>query len=261
MEYREEAISWLLHSLKILLGDESIRRYIILKYNPHLKNKSKKCIRTFNAFIPKRKTRSDKANQILKFCDKMLNKKGIVVFTATNIQRDVLDNETHFQSYILNNRAKQIIIVDPAYDRTKENGEGIYMAEVSKEVIIPFFQSKKYAIQFVDLSRPAQIYEDDVFCQSWSLYILLHKLKNNEFVQDISFEIPENQLDKYDMLLSFYKQIFEDMPELNDNLKIEYSEEITQSKGPNAPTKNEKEAMIKINPVALLLDMSKYEMK
>ena len=33
------AISWLLHSIKILLGDESIRRYIIIKYNPDLKNK------------------------------------------------------------------------------------------------------------------------------------------------------------------------------------------------------------------------------
>ena len=57
MKYRQEAISWMLHSLKILLGDESIRRYIILKYNPDITNQSKKSIRTFDAFVQKGKTR------------------------------------------------------------------------------------------------------------------------------------------------------------------------------------------------------------
>jgi hypothetical protein len=260
-EYREQAISWLLHSMKILLGDESIRRYIILKYNPTIKNKAKTCIRTFNAFIPRGKTRSDKANQIVKFCDKMLTKKGTVVFTATNIQRNSLDNETHYQSYILDNDAKKIIIVDPAYDRTKENGVGIYMAEVSNEVIIPFFTSKGYAFKFVYLTKPAQICEDDVFCQSWSLYILLEKLKNNVFVHDVSFEIPEDQLDKYDMLLEFYKKIFADMPELISNLQTEYCGELAKANGPEAPKKNQKKAMMQMNAVELLLGMSKHDMK
>lgn len=261
MEYREEAISWLLHSLKILLGDESIRRYIVLKYNPTLKNKSKTCIRTFDAFVPKGKTRSDKANQIVKYCNEMVEKKGVVVFTATNIQHDIFDNETHFQSYILDNNSKKILVVDPSYDKTKEKGAGIYMTEVSNEVVIPFFESKGYTNHFINLSSPAQICEDDVFCQSWSLYILLQKLKNNEFVHDVSFEIPEHQVDKYDMLLAFYKQIFTDMPELCENLQTEYFGEIAEAKGPRSPTQNEKKAMLAMNPAELLLGMSKYEMK
>ena len=179
MKYRKEAISWLLHSLKILLGDESIRRYIIIKYNPLLTNQAKKCIRTFNAFVQKGKTRNDKAKIIEDYCDDMSKRKGVVVFTATNIQQNELDNETHFQSYILDNNSKTIYIVDPAYDKSKSGHAGIYMAEVSNEVVIPFFKKKHYDTLFIDLNRPAQVSDGDVFCQSWSLYILLELLKNN----------------------------------------------------------------------------------
>ena len=200
MLYREESISWLLHSMKIILGDESIRRYIILHYNPEIINNGEKYIRTFNAFVENGKTRNDKAKEIIQFCNDMRKIPGTVVFTATNIQRDIFDNETHFQSYILDNNVKTIFIIDPAYDRTKEGNAGIYMAEISNEIIIPFFQNKGYNYVFIDLTNPAQIDEDDVFCQSWSLYILLEKLKNDKYLKNISFYIPKYQLKKYDTL-------------------------------------------------------------
>jgi hypothetical protein len=261
MKYRQKAISWLLHSLKIILGDESIRRYIILHYNQSITNSSKKYIKTFDAFLEKGKTREQKAEKIIGYCEEICQKKCIVVFTATNIQIDKFDNETHFQSYIVDNNKQKLIIVDPAYDNKKENNAGIYMAEVSNEVIAPFFKSKGYKIQFIELTTPAQISEGDVFCQSWSLYILLQKLKNKEYNKNISFDIPEDQLDKYDMLLEFYKQIFTDMPELGENLQTEYEAEILESRGPNSPTKTEREAFLEMNPVDLLLEMTKYEMK
>lgn len=261
MEYREGAVSWLLHSMKIILGDESIRRYIILEYNPKMKNTAKDVIRTFNAFVKKGDNREKKASRIVNYCNKMSQKKGTVVFTATNIQQHENDNETHFQSYILDNKNKRVIVIDPAYDKTKEGGEGIYMAEVSLKVVMPFFESKGYQVQFMDLSSPAQISDKDVFCQSWSLFILLEKLKNNEYLQDISFVIPENQLDKYDMILSFYKSIFTNLPALQDHLSIEYESEIIASKGRCAPTKKQKESILNINPYMLLMSMTKYDMK
>jgi len=261
MTYRSKSISWLLHALKIVLGDESIRRYIIIKYNHGLENQAKKCIRTFNAFVQKGKTREDKAQTIVNFCDEMKKRTGTFVFTATNIQRDPLDMETHFQSYIVNNILKKIFIVDPAFDKTKEGKAGIYMAEVSTEVVIPFFEKHGYQSHFIDLSSPAQVCDGDVFCQSWSLLILLNKLRNNEFLHDYSFEIPGAQIDKYDMLLQFYQQIFTDLPELGDNLRTEYEAEITNVRGPNAPTKLQKEGMLKIDPVELLLSMTKEDMK
>jgi len=258
MKDRQKAISWLLHSLKIVLGDESIRRYITLFYYPEIKNKSKKSIRNYNALIQKGKTRKDKMDKITKFCGKILQNKDITVFTATNIQRDLSDHETHFQSFILDNNNKKLYVIDPAYDKTKENNAGIYMAEVAYEVIIPFFKDEHYIIEFINLSTPAQISEGDVFCQSWSLYILLQKLKRNEYMEDASFEIPEKQLDKYDMLLEFYKQIFTDMPELGENLLTEYEAEIEQAQELKS---TEKENYLQFDPVELLLDMTKYEMK
>jgi hypothetical protein len=259
--YRKEAISWVLHALKIVLGDESIRRYIIVKYNPSLTNSGKKYIRTFNAFVQKGKTRQSKADTITKYCSEIIKKKGIVVFTATNIQQNALDNETHFQTFIVDNTEKQLYIIDPAFDKTKEEHAGIYMAEVANEVVIPFFKTSGYITQFISLSNPAQIGDGDVFCQSWSLFILLQKIKNNEFRTNISFTIPKRQLDKYDMILSFYKQLFTDFPELADNLKAEYEAEIISVRGPNAPTNNQKQSILQYNPVELLMSMSKHDMQ
>ena len=55
MKIRELAISWILHSIKIILGDEGIRRYIILNKFPNIKNNFKKAIRTFDSFVKKKK--------------------------------------------------------------------------------------------------------------------------------------------------------------------------------------------------------------
>ena len=41
MSLKDLSISWLLHSIKILLGDETIRRYIILEKFPDLKHQLK----------------------------------------------------------------------------------------------------------------------------------------------------------------------------------------------------------------------------
>ena len=116
---QDKAVSWMLHALKIVLGDESIRRYIILYYYPTITNPSKKCIRTFDAFVESAKKREEKSNEIIKYCNKMSRKTDMVVFTASNIQRTKCDNETHFQSYIINNTTKKLSIIDPAYDPNK----------------------------------------------------------------------------------------------------------------------------------------------
>lgn len=86
-------------------------------------------------------------------------------------------------------------------------------------------------------------------------------LQNGKYLRDIAFDIPETQLDKYDMLLAFYKQLFTDMPELQENLRVEYEGEILESRGPNRLKKIEKEALLQVDPVEILLGLTKYEMK
>lgn len=249
-------------AFKILLGDESIRRYIITKYYPKLPNSDAKNIRTFNAFIPTGKTRQDKADEIIAYCKSMMKKKKVVVFTATNIQTDEFDNETHFQSYLLDNTKKKLLVIDPAYDRTKSDHMGIYYAEVTETVIAPFFTNQKYTVEYIDLNHPAQINDGDVFCQSWSLFILLEKLKDNEYLRDTTFQIPMKQIDKYDRLLSFYKQIFVDLPELSANLRVEYQGELTETNSPYMPKHNAEmtSLLLTYDPVDLLMSMTASEL-
>ena len=256
---RTTAISWVLHSLKIVLGDEGIRRYVILHYHPKLKNKFKKQIRTFDAFIKRGKTQQDKKHEIEKYLSSIITLKDIVVFTATNIQRDIFDNETHFQSYIVDNDNKIAYIIDPAFNK---NGTGIYHPEISIEIIRPFFEKHLYKVEFVKLSSPAQVNEGDVFCQTWSLLILLELLEDKKYNNDNKeFIIPKKQADKYEMILQFYKKIFNELPDLRDNLKIEYEGEIKDCRGIDCPTTADKIELLKYDTVKLLLSMKTSEMK
>jgi hypothetical protein len=260
MSLKELSISWLLHSIKILLGDESIRRYIIVEKFPHLKHKLKKDIRTFGPFVKKRKTREDKFKEIETYLEYIINlKNDNVVFTATNVQKNVDDNETHYQSFIVDNINKKAYAIDPAYNKNEENFIGIYYAEITHEVIKPFLESKGYDFKFIPLSRPAQSTTNDVFCQTWSLLILLDLLKTKKYEDpNMEYKIPSTQLNCYEMILEFYKDIFLDsMPELLENLQEEYNGSINE----NYYTEEEKEKFLKIDVAGLLYQMKKGDIK
>ena len=76
--------------------------------------------------------------------------------------------------------------------------------------------------------NPAQIAHDDVFCQSWSLFILNSLLENDAYKSAREFKIPASQMDKYDMILGFYKRIFTDIPNLRGYLNAEYEGEVSE---------------------------------
>ena len=282
MSYKKsDAISWTLHALKIVIGDESIREEILMHYHPELHkgiftklrriNHGKQHVRTFNAFAKQKKgdTSFDvaiekKKENIHEYLSEIVKLNGTVVFTATNIQRDADDFETHFQTFIVDNDNKTVLAIDPAYNKTvlrtnKKNNilavhQGIYYAEVTHEVIKPFFEEEQpdYDFRMVPLSHPAQIAFDDVFCQSWSLFILDSLLSNNSTNEE--FEIPDKQIDKYDMILRFYKRVFNDIPILKEYLKNEYEGEIIENYGETSP-------LLKANPAKILMAMTKSDMK
>ena len=261
-------VSWVLHALKIVLGDESIREEIIMHYNPDLHKgnltKLKKIgnvnhdhhVITFNAFIESGKTREDKIEKIRNYLEKIVEMPGTVAFTATNVQQDENDFETHFQSFIIDNDAKRVIMIDPAYDKKKRSGKGIYYAEIAREIVKPFFkflnmdleEEDEYKVRFLKLKNPAQIAHDDVFCQSWSLFILNSLLENDAYKTTQKFKIPESQTDKYNMILKFYKRIFTDIPSLRGYLKAEYEGEITD------------DYLLEADPYKVLMKMTKADM-
>lgn len=260
---RNIAISWVLHSMKEVLGMEEIRNIIIRHFIPNLKYIDK--IRTFDAFQQyKKKPFDNKKKEIIEHCKKILKWKNLAIFTATNIQINEDDNETHYQCFIVDNKNQKVYAIDPAMDHTTETGYGIYHPTVSYEIIKPFFEKKRYKFQYIKLTNPAQINEEDVFCQSWSLYILINVLLQNKHTIDI----PKLQIDKYVILLDFYKEIL-DIPDVSSELEHVYKYNINENKEfieENAKKEIKKynltiNDLLNIEPNKLIKSMSASEMQ
>jgi len=107
----------------------------------------------------------------------------------------------------------------------------------------------------VPLSHPAQIIADDVFCQSWSLYILITLLVNQAYLTTAQFYVPESQLDKYDTILGFYKRLAAEVPAFSEQLNKEYIDEVKRCTNCN------KTKLLKVNPEKWLLRMTKEDME
>jgi len=272
-EYRDAAISWVLHSVKEVLGLEDNRKEVIKTFISDIPNED--FIRTFDADIEyeigegkKKGNKKEydekyqvKKREITDYCTRIMELDNYVVFTATNIeeyQEYGKDSETHYQTFIVDNNKKVLYVIDPA----KKNGKayGIYIPQVAIEIIMPFFRENRYETKFVKLKFPAQtnnsIEEADIFCQSWSLYILIEFLKDNDEdnLTDITINIPKSQRERYDILLKFYKDLFSTIPHLQSDLKLYYKNELQQEK----PQKYKQ--FVKVDPYALLMDMKTSEM-
>lgn len=267
--------SWVLHAIKNTLGYEPVRQDILIHYFPTLhrgnitkirKAGYKNHVVTFDAFIEPGKTREDKSKKIQKYLAEVVKMSGVVVFTAANIQQNVDDFETHYQTFIVDNDNKKVYAIDPANDirvvktaRSKKilvSGQGIYYAEVAHHTVKPFFEEHTdYQFHMVPLSHPAQIIADDVFCQSWSLYILITLLANQAYLTTAQFYVPESQLDKYDTILGFYKKLAAEVPAFSEQLHKEYIDEI------NRCTSCNKTKLLKVNPEKWLLRMTKEDME
>lgn len=230
------SISWALEAMKTVLGYEDIRNMILEHYFPQIENPHE--MRTFDAFQQfENPPFIDKAMEITDYCEEIIEDDGvtgIIVMTAANIQLSEDDNLTHYQSFIIDKDAKTVYAIDPA---AKENGVGIYEAAISETIVFPIFRSHDYDCQFIQLSHPAQTNKGDVFCQTWTLVILLKALekiykKNNKkkFIGVIDIPGPRPKVKKYSMLLEFFKDILENVPEVGRELAMEYLEVVNANK-------------------------------
>ena len=228
--------SWALEAIKTVLGYEDIRNIILEHYFPEIENPQE--MRTFDAFQQfENPPFIDKAMEITDYCEDIIEDHGvtgIVVMTAANIQLYEDDNLTHYQSFIIDKDAKTVYAIDPA---AKANGIGIYEAAISETIVFPIFRSHDYDCQFVNLSHTAQTNKGDVFCQTWTLIILLKALekiykKNNKkkFIGVIDIPGPRPKVNKYQMLLDFFKYILKNVPEVGRELAIEYLEVVNMNK-------------------------------
>lgn len=88
------------------------------------------------------------------------------VFTAANIP---LKGETHFQTFIADRSTLELIIIDPAY----APWGAIYGAVDSEAAIREQAARAGWRVVRVDTPYACQITDSDVFCQTWSLIMML----------------------------------------------------------------------------------------
>ena len=62
---------------------------------------------------------------------------------------------------------------------------------------------------YPNVTEACQIHENDVFCQSWSLYLQIHGVVRFLKTGNLNYapDIPLSQFHKYEILLNFYKSI------------------------------------------------------
>ena len=154
------------------------------------------------------------------------------MFTVSNIY-DQQTQETHFQTFIYVPGARPGAIIycfDPS--RNCNQQPGIYYPHAVDEIrdLIIYHnsssnikhESQRISVFYPEVTQACQIHDNDVFCQSWSLFLQISgimtllstgKLDDNPI-------IPESQYEKYQILLNFYQQM---LPIFCDALRKTYS--------------------------------------
>jgi hypothetical protein len=161
--------------------------------------------------------------------------------------------------FIIDNTHKTVFVVDPALKPDKR--PGIYTPQVAIDIVMPWFKEHDYKTAFIPLSNPAQTdnSEDnaDVFCQSWSLYILWQVLEQGSTkgkFSGITVKIPKGQTKRYEILLEFYKRILTEIPSIGVDLNREFVSELKSYKPDGY--KN----MLKVNALEVALTLTPSEM-
>jgi hypothetical protein len=248
-------VSWVMYSLREVLNSESIRNDILYH---HLKK--------YNIPIHYGKTFGGEYNieEVKNYLKQIVSYKTPLIFTAANLP-DLYTNETHYQSFILDNVKKSLIMIDPARNKHKE---GIYEPHISNDVVRPFFEKKKYNVKWLETSNTCQKTESDVFCQSWSLYLqimAMHRLLETDEKKITNIKIPSKQTDKYKILLDFFVENIHYVPSVCIALKKEYKTNISKNEDfssiiPKKQLTSTRKKYLKVDPCKILIEMKVTDM-
>jgi hypothetical protein len=251
----EQVSSWILFTLRDTIATSAVRHIILKKFLTSIEGVS--FGKDFNT--PKEWATYEAD------LTKVLGESGIVLFTASNFPDDTT-GETHFQTYLVNPSKKTLLMIDPA--RKPSGASGIYAAAASEKRIKPFFEKNEYSVDWILTESTCQSSSQDIFCQTWSLYLLIETF--NTLLGDEprpKLPIPRNQMGRYALLLDFFKKCVA-IPEVCDAFKKEWA---AFTANPNnviyydlktaAQKKARKAAYAAIDPCAFLLAMTPDLMK
>lgn len=202
-------VSWVLYALRAVLGYEHVRTAVLKRYVGHLPDVT--IGRTFAGVYRYR--------DLTGYIRAQLQTPGRVLMTASNTGRHVnTSTETHYQTFIINTRTRVVTAIDPA---RRPRGRGIYRSIITEDVVAPVATEAGFSVAWLETTNTCQVNKDDVFCQSWSLLLLIVAMLD----PDLVVLVPRAQVDKYADLLSFYKDIME-LSTVCDELRQEYTEAI-----------------------------------
>ena len=258
------AKKWALRSMRDVMGRKHVRKAILQQFVPNIKNLDHS--ETFDGFREAEDPSlyKNKESQILAYCEKIRTIQPYVVFTASNILFDDLDEhgkqdtQTHYQCFYLDNANKILYVFDPS--RTADGKEGIYEPQITKKTVGKFFRSKKYEVVYVRPTHPAQMYDSDVFCQTWSLYLLIQFFKHDCEKKTV-LSVPEKMVDKYAVIIDFYHKILDTIPEVKNELVWAYQEDLKNQDHvdeilADGGTKHTIQDMLKQNPYRTIKSMN-----
>ncbi|NDB36679.1 MAG: hypothetical protein EB023_15360 [Flavobacteriia bacterium] len=195
---------------------------------------------------------------------KYKNTSTVVVFHGINPPQS---GETHYQTFVLDFQTRTALVIDPAMTWRKSQGKyiqepGIYKPFLALNTLFPFLKTKNFETSFMRTTHPCQDCEDDIYCQSWTMYVLVQYLCQQR-TQPIV--IPCDQLKRYTILLRFFKQIFSLIPECCDELRAIYKYNVTYHRAivqniPKQERKHYREYMASIDPCVILKKMTRRDL-
>ena len=233
-EYNDKLKSWVLYIIKEVMGVDEVRNDILKYYLQNLPQGNIEYGPTFSIGISK--------ERLYKYLDHIISlinygDDKLVLFTCNNNYGPLRKKkseyiETHYQTFIIQPQKKRITMIDPSRKRTQE---GIYWPYAAM-VVYFYIKSKIPECNFywLKLTQPCQVTfssyhgNDDVFCQSWSLYLQKEALLANKTILDIPYKIDS----KYDVLINFYHEILQYVPIFTEEFLFRWNGYIKKQKLP-----------------------------
>ena len=200
--------SWILHALRDTMEDENVRNNIL---KDRLSSKSNDIVygQTINAFDDE----SAYISEIENLATKAKNmRKKYYLFTVSNLY-DPKSYETHFQTFIYDKPNNTLYTIEPSM--------GLYNDSAIQYTKYIFWDVMNgVTVSNVKLTDACQRDDNDVFCQSWSLYLQLLKMEKILEGKGGSIFIQKGD-DRFELLFEFYKGNMKRIcKKLNENFNI-----------------------------------------
>jgi hypothetical protein len=261
-ELFEQCSSWILFTLREVMGDSLVRNFLINSFVTESKIPN-----FYDIEMPFEALRQNNTT-VTKLCKNIIanNTHNIFIFTGTNLP-DKITRETHYNIFIVDKINKTVRAIDPAIKPKNKMGiqrYGIYHPFLALETIFPFFIKNGYTTDFIQLKNPAQTSHDDVFCQTWTLIILelwLSLIATKGI--DNRVEFSPLKIKKYNILLEFYKKIIFNYPDIATMLNENYINNINITRkdylNEDEEDINVDNVLAQINPSMTLINYFKPE--